>query len=62
MKTFITDFLKLESLWSITLYIFLVLFVAWIISRIVRFIVVQIIKARRKEAFANTSIQFFKNS
>ena len=62
MKKVVDNFLKLDDFWSILLYIFIVFFVAWVISRILRFIILLIIKAKTKDKFGKTSIQFLRNS
>lgn len=62
MKAFIDNLLKLDNFWSILLYVLLVLVVAWLLSRIIRAIVVLIIKSKKNDKFGSTSIQFFRNS
>uniref|UniRef100_UPI004047E8CF mechanosensitive ion channel family protein n=1 Tax=Polaribacter sp. TaxID=1920175 RepID=UPI004047E8CF len=59
---FINDILKLDDFWSIWLYMFFVFFVAWVISRIVRFFLVNYIKRNKQERYGGTSIFFLKNS
>lgn len=62
MNKFLDNFLKLDSIWSIFLYVLLVFFSAWIISRIIRFLVVQTIKRRKTGNETKTSMLFFRNS
>ena len=62
MNKFLDNFLKLDSLWSIFLYVLLVFITAWIISRIIRFLVVQTIKRRKTGNETKTSMLFFRNS
>ena len=62
MKTFLDNFLKLDDFWSITAYIILILIAAWLISRIIRFFIVLIIKQKQKDQFGKTSILFLRNS
>jgi small-conductance mechanosensitive channel len=65
MKDQINTFLKLDIFWNILLYICLVLFVAWIISRIIRFFITRSIKRRnqkRKRDYSTTSLKFLMNS
>ena len=62
MKTFLDNFLKLDEFWSITTYIILITFAAWVISRIIRFFIVLIIKQKQKDQFGKTSILFLRNS
>lgn len=54
--------LELDSFWKILLYTLIVLFIAWIISRIVRYIIVQFIKRKKGDDFGKTSIFFLRNS
>ena len=62
MNKFLDNFIKLDSLWSIFLYVLLVFITAWIISRIIRFLVVQTIKRRKTGNETKTSMLFFRNS
>ncbi len=52
----------LDSFFGIFGYILLVAFVAWVLSRIIRYIIVQIIKRRKTDRFGKTSILFLRNS
>ncbi|TCI94972.1 mechanosensitive ion channel family protein [Tenacibaculum sp. M341] len=62
MQKILTYLLDLDSLLGISLYIFLVVFTAWILSRIIRYLILLIIKSRTSERFGRTSIQFLRNS
>ncbi len=62
MKDFILSFLKLEGFWDIALYLFLVFFIAWLLSRIIRYIIVKILKTRKSDVHKRTSFQFLRNS
>lgn len=56
---------SLDNILNITLFIIFVLFVAWILSRIVRFIIRRIIKKRdltRTRDYSTTSLKFLMNS
>ncbi|APG64415.1 hypothetical protein LPB136_03115 [Tenacibaculum todarodis] len=56
------EFLMLDNILSITLYCIVVFFIAWIFSRIIRSVAVQVLKKKQKDKFGKTSLQFFKNS
>jgi len=58
----ITNILRLETTMSVLLYIAVVLFITWIFSRILRFIIVAYLKKSKSEKYKKTSIQFLKNS
>ncbi len=62
MKPFLESLLKPNDFWSIFGYIFIVIFVSWVLYRILRFFIVLYIKSRRKDRFGRTSIQFLRNS
>jgi len=62
MKDFFNSVLKLDTFWSIFLYVFLVFLVSWILSRIIRFSIVLYLKKSKSEKYKNTSLQFLKNS
>ena len=62
MKTFVDNFLKLDSFWNILLFVMLVFFCAWIISRLIRFVVIQIIKRKKTGQEGKTNMLFFRNS
>lgn len=53
---------NLDSFFGIVGYIFLVGLVVWLLSRITRYIIVQIIKRRKTDRYGRTSILFFRNS
>lgn len=55
----------LDSFFNITIFIIVVFFIAWIVSRIVRFIIVQLIKRsdrKRKRNYSTTNLKFLMNS
>lgn len=52
----------LKNFTSIFLYVMLVVIVAWLFSRLIRFIILQIIKSKQSDKFGKTSIQFLRNS
>lgn len=65
MKQFFNTFFELKEFWNIFLYSFLVFFIAWVVSRIVRFIILKIIKRRdqrSKREYNTTSLTFLLNS
>ena len=62
MKTFVDNFLELDSFWNILLFVMLVFFAAWIISRVIRFVVVQTIKRKKTGQEGKTNMLFFRNS
>ncbi|CAL2085996.1 Potassium efflux system KefA protein [Tenacibaculum sp. 190524A05c] len=47
---------------GIIAYIALVLFVAWLLSRCIRYVIVLIINSKQTDRFGRTSIQFLRNS
>ena len=61
MKSFLNDFLKLDDFWSITIYILIITLISWVISRIIRFFIVLVIK-RKQDQYGKTSILFLRNS
>ena len=62
MKDLFTYQFNLNSFFGILGYITIVTFIAWILSRIIRYIIVQIIKCRKTDRYGRTSILFFRNS
>ncbi|PHR74514.1 MAG: mechanosensitive ion channel protein MscS [Lutibacter sp.] len=65
MKDFFDNLFDLDQFWNISLYIIGIVFVAWIVSRIVRFIIRKIISKRnqtRKRDYSTTSLKFLMNS
>lgn len=62
MKKYIHNFLELDTFWSVLLYCLGVFFIAWVISRIVRFFIVKYIKHKKTKQFGGTSVFFLKNS
>lgn len=62
MDKIIAKYIDLNSFGGIILYIFLVTFVSWVISRLIRFVILQIIKRKKSDRYGRTSIQFLRNS
>lgn len=62
MKVFLENIMKLNSFWSILLYVVFILFVSWVISRVIRFVIVIYLKKSKSERYKKTSLQFLKNS
>lgn len=62
MKEIINNILELNSAFSITIYIFVITFIAWVFSRILRFFIVYYLRKSKSEKYKKTSIQFLKNS
>ncbi len=58
----ISPYFDLNTPLGITLYILIVLLVAWGISRLIRQIILVVIKSKKSERFGRTSIQFLRNS
>lgn len=53
---------NLDSFLGILTYVLLIVFITWVISRIIRYCIVQIIKIRKTDQNGRTSIQFLRNS
>lgn len=47
---------------GILLYCIAVFFIAWFLSRILRYLIIQLIRSKKSDRFGRTSIQFFRNS
>ncbi len=62
MDTLFKYHLNLDSFFGILVYVLAVVFVAWLLSRIVRYVIVQIIKRRKIDRYGKTSILFLHNS
>lgn len=62
MKTVVDSIMKLNSFWNILLFVLFIFFVSWIISRILRFVIVVYLKKSKSEKYKKTSLQFLKNS
>ena len=62
MKELLKYQFNLDSFLGILGYVLLVVFITWVISRISRYFIVQIIKRRKTEPNGRTSIQFLRNS
>lgn len=54
--------IDLKNFTGIFLYVMLVVIIAWLLSRLIRFIILQIIKSKQSDKFGKTSIQFLRNS
>lgn len=52
----------LDSFSGILGYVLIVIFFSWIISRIIRYLMVILINHRKMDRYGRTSIQFFRNS
>jgi len=61
-KSIYNQFIALDNFWSILLYSFSVFFIAWIISRILRTVIVFFLKKKETTQYGRTSFQFLKNS
>ncbi|MCG8182350.1 mechanosensitive ion channel family protein [Tenacibaculum piscium] len=53
---------NLDSFVGILGYVLLVVFITWILSRVIRYAIVQIMKRRKTDRYGGTSILFFRNS
>lgn len=62
MKDLFKYQLNLNSVFGILAYILVIVFVAWLLSRVIRYIIVQIIKRRKIDRYGKTSILFLRNS
>ncbi|SEB45002.1 Mechanosensitive ion channel [Tenacibaculum sp. MAR_2009_124] len=63
MKDFLSKYqFNLDSFFGILGYVLVVVFVAWIVSRIIRYFIVLLIKHKKTDRDGRTSIQFFRNS
>jgi len=62
MSKLFTYQFNLNSIWGILGYVTLVVFVTWVLSRVIRVIIVQIIKRRKTDRYGRTSILFLRNS
>ncbi len=65
MNDFSNNFFELDQVWNISIYIIGVTIIAWIFSRIVRFIIRKLISNRdqsRKKEYNTTSLKFLMNS
>lgn len=59
---FIDEILTLDSAGSIVIYIIAVLLVSWLISRLMRLLIVRYLKSSKSDKYKNTSLQFLRNS
>lgn len=59
---FVSEILKLDSAWNISVYIIAVLLVSWMFSRLIRLVIVSYLKRSKSNKYKNTSLQFLKNS
>ncbi|AZJ35545.1 MULTISPECIES: mechanosensitive ion channel family protein [Tenacibaculum] len=53
---------NLDTFFGVLGYIIVVFLVSWVISRLVRAIIWQLIKSKKEDRFGRTSIQFLRNS
>jgi len=58
----VDEILKLDSAWSISIYIGVVLVLSWLFSRLMRSVIVTYLKRSKSDKYKNTSLQFLKNS
>lgn len=59
---FVNEILKLDSAWSISVYVLAVLLISWMFSRLMRLVIITYLKRSKSEKYKNTSLQFLKNS
>ncbi len=52
----------LDSFSGIVVYVIFITFISWVLSRIIRYFILLILKSRKKDQYGRTSIQFFRNS
>ncbi len=65
MIIILDNFLRLDKFWNIFLYIIAITLVAWLFSRIVRFVIRKVINKRNKSRhrdYSTTSLKFLMNS
>ncbi|MCG8893591.1 mechanosensitive ion channel family protein [Tenacibaculum finnmarkense] len=62
MNELLTYRFNLDSFFGVLGYILLVIFISWIASRMIRYVIVQIIKRRKIGRYGGTSILFLRNS
>ncbi|MBE7692612.1 mechanosensitive ion channel family protein [Tenacibaculum finnmarkense] len=62
MNELLTYRFNLDSFFGVLGYVLLVIFISWIASRMIRYVIVQIIKRRKIGRYGGTSILFFRNS
>ncbi len=58
----VNEVLRLDSAWSISVYIIAILLLSWMFSRLMRLVIVTYLKRSKSEKYKNTSLQFLKNS
>ncbi len=61
MKTQVDTLLASNNFWVILAYVIVVLFIAWLLSRILRTIIITSLKSK-KETVGKTTLNFFKHS
>ncbi len=62
MDKILTYQFNLNSIWGIIAYVLLVILVTWVLSRVIRALIVQVIKRRKTDRYGRTSILFLRNS
>jgi len=62
MKELLKYRFNLDSFLGILGYVLVVVFITWVVSRILRYLIVQVIKRRKTDQNGRTSIQFLRNS
>ncbi|OSY89142.1 hypothetical protein WH52_00345 [Tenacibaculum holothuriorum] len=58
----ITNIFNVNTASGILLYCLAVFFIAWLFSRVLRYLIILFIKSKKSDRFGRTSIQFFRNS
>ena len=58
----VNEILKLDSALSISIYIVAVLLVSWVLSRLIRLVIVSYLRKSKSKKYKKTSLHFFKNS
>ncbi|PKH52210.1 mechanosensitive ion channel protein MscS [Tenacibaculum sp. Bg11-29] len=62
MKELLAYRFNLDSFLGVLGYVLLIVFITWVISRIFRYLIVQVIKRRKTDQNGRTSILFLRNS
>lgn len=62
MKQLLDGVLIPNSFWEILIFTSIIFVIAWLISKVIRFFIVQYIQRKQKDTYGTTSIRFVKNS
>lgn len=62
MKQLFENISTLSNFWNTLFFIIIVFFVAWIISRLIRYVIIQYLRKKSGREYKQTSIKFLKNS